>query len=241
MHIRRLNKEGLKRTEEFLNLLKSGTPAPYPKESLTEPATSEDIGAEIAIENRKFANRLEAAEYLYSLFSGSTLVNIENDKGLWAWLALFYFNQLCPQDREGVRDPKDLARWIPETGNFRKYYRHLLAGPYRIYRLYRDNPGLAMILLCQPIYKPGEIVEQILARQEMITNRAVVEAATMLYYEKKSNGPRRGASGKGPGSSRRLIDILNQFDVTWDLYSLNSSDIISMLPEEFKKFLPVGS
>ena len=94
-----------------------------------------------------------------------------------------------------------------------------------------------MILMCQPIPKPGDIVEQISARQEMITNKAVVEAATKLYFDDKTKRPRTGASGKGPGSARRLVDLLNQFDVTWDMYSMSSSELISMLPDEFSKFI----
>jgi hypothetical protein len=239
MLIRRLNEAGIRQLEEFLNSLTSENPITYTRDILINPTTSEDTGVSIEIETRKFANRLEAAEYLHTKLSVTSLLNIESDKGLWAWLALFYFNQLCPPDREGNRKPGDLARWIPDTGNFRKYYRHLLAGPYRIYRMYRDNPSLSMILLCQPVFKPGDIVEQIASRQELITNKAVVAAATKLYLDSDSNRPRTGASGKGNGSARRLVDILNQFDVNWDLYSMSSSEIISMLPSEFSKFKPL--
>jgi len=236
MLVRRLNGEGIRQFEEFLNSLTSETPAVYPRNMLTDPATSEATDVSIEIEPKRFGNRLEAAEYLDAKLSDSSLADIENDRSLWAWLALFYFNELCPPDRDGNLKPGNLARWIPDTVNFRKYYRHLLAGPYRIYRMHRDNPAKAMILLCQPVYKPGEIVEQIAARQEMITNSSVVEAATILYLDSAGNRPRQGAAGKGPGSARRLADLLNQFDVTWDLYSMSSGEIVSMLPDEFNRF-----
>src|SRR5262249_11852361 len=157
----------------------------------------------------------------------------ERDTGLWAWLALFYFEQLCPKTAHGQRKPGELARWIPEVTNYQRYYRHLLAGPYRIYRAHRDNPQRAMALLCNPLDRPGDIVEQLASRQEIVTNRAIVESATRLYMDAATARPRRGAGGKGAGSARRLADVLNQFDITWDFYAMDSVNLLSLLPKEF--------
>jgi hypothetical protein len=94
-----------------------------------------------------------------------------------------------------------------------------------------------MLVLCGPLHQPGDIVEQIASRQEIITNRGIMQAASSLYYDSSSIKPRRGAATKdGKGTVRRFTDILNQFDVTWDLYSLEASDVIQMLPDEFSRF-----
>ena len=76
-----------------------------------------------------------------------------------------------------MRKPGALARHIPEPGNFQRYYRHLLAGPYRIYRAHRDDPQRALALLCQPLDSPGDVVEQLASRQELVTNRGIMELA----------------------------------------------------------------
>jgi hypothetical protein len=86
----------------------------------------------------------------------------------------------------------------------------------------------------------GDIVEQLASRQELVTNRAVVGAATKLYYDATRMAARRGAGGKGPGSPRRLADILNQLDLTWDLYAIADDDLISKLPAEFDRFKSVA-
>jgi hypothetical protein len=234
--IKRLNQSGLERLAEFLDSLTGEVPLPIPFSILEDPTNTENLPRAIDISVRKFANRLEAAEYLYSLLGDSEIAEVDRDKGLWAWLSLFFFDQLCPADKSGKRNPKDRARLIPATSDFRKYYRHLLAGPYGIFRAHRDDPDRALALLSGPLSKPGEIAEQISARQELVTNRAVVELATTLYIDRATRLPRRGAAGKGPGSARRLADILQQFDVTWNLYTMETADLMRMMPAEFNKF-----
>lgn len=236
MKIRRFNNHGIKRLGEFLDSFSTDSPQEYPTKILTDKETSEDIEKNIEIEAIAFKNRYEAAKYFFELFRDSGIKNIDRDRGLWAWLSLFYFDQLCPMDNNRQRKTGEQARWIPVIDNYRKYYRHLLAGPYRIYRAHRDAPERATILLCGPLHKPGEIVEQLAARLELITNPAVVETATMLYFDRASRQPRKGAAAKINGGARRFAEVLDQFDVTWDLYSMQSSDLIRMLPREFDKF-----
>jgi hypothetical protein len=236
MIIRRLTVKGIKRFEEFLDFLTTDSPQEAPMEILTDPEFSESIEPPIEVENRKFTNRFDAAEYLYMLFADTGVSELDKDKGLWSWLSLFFFKQLCSADRDGHLKPGEHARWIPAIDDYRKYYRHLLAGPFRIYRSHRNNPPKAMVLLCGPVDRPGDIVEQLASRQEIVTNKSIIEIATNLYVDPKTLRYRKGAGGKGPGSARRLTEVLNQFDVTWDLYAMVPSDFINMLPREFSKF-----
>lgn len=210
---------------------------PYPSALLTDTVATKEIQPFIAIEQRIFDSRYTAAEYLYNLFKDSALSDIERDRGLWAWLSLFYFDELCPTNTKGERKPGQIARWIPETGVSWRYYRHLLAGPYRIYMAHSDSPGRALLVLCGPLHQPGDIVEQIASRQEIVTNGGIMEAVSNLYYDTSSSKPKRGAATKeGKGTVRRFTDILNQFDVTWDLYSLEAQDVLQLLPDEFSRF-----
>jgi len=236
--LRYLNELGLIRFGEFLDSFSTPKPHDYPQEILVDADTSQGVEPQIEIERRSFQNRFEAAIYLNQCLSPASITGIENVRGLWAWLALYFFDVLCPLDEDGHRKPGERARWIPAVGDFRKYYRHLLAGPYRIYRAHRDTPERAMALLCTPLHQPGDIVEQLASRQELVTNVAVMQVATTLYIDTSTGQPKRGAAGRGPGSARRLADILNQFDVTWDLYAMKFDDILRMLPREFGRFRP---
>ena len=234
--LRRLSLAGIARFEDFVNSWKTPAPQERPVAILDQADTSEPLEVEILIEARVFGSRLEAARYLDSKLEKSGLKNIERDCGLWSWLSLFYFDELCPADGQGRRKPGDIARWIPQPQNFQRYYRHLLAGPYRIFRAHSDCPERALVLLGGPLDKPGEIVEQFASRQEIVTNPAVIQSTTTLYWDVDANKPKRGAGGKGGGSARRLADVLEQFDVTWDLYAMTPENLMGMLPREFGRF-----
>jgi len=237
MMVRRLSNAGIERFVAFLRGLETA-PGDRPAVLLESQEFSEPFDPTVVIEERSFSSRLEVAEYLYARFHAAGASGVENDRGLWAWLALFYFDTLCPPDKRGRRKPGALARWVPD-GDFKRYYRHLLAGPYRIYRAYRREPELALGLLCTPPSTMGEIVEQIASRQELVTNRAVVGTVTALYVD-SAGGLKRGAGGKGAGSPRRLADVLAQLDLTYDLYSMEPSELLAMLPQEFDRFKRPG-
>ena len=91
-------------------------------------------------------------------------------------------------------------------------------------------------MLCNPLWKPGEIAEELASRKELVTNPAVVEAATALYYDAASGSFKRGAGAKARGAPRRFADLLNQLDLTYYLYGMNTSELLALLPKEFDRF-----
>lgn len=236
MIARRLTDNGMSRFAQFLDSLSGERPMDYPDALLEDDEDAPVVEGKMEVETCQFEDRFAAARYLDERLG--RVAAVEYNKGLWAWLALFYFDQICKVGREGEYRPGEIARWIPENDNYRKYYRHLLRGPFSIYRLHRDEPARAMALLCGPLTEPGDVVEQLAARQELITNAAVIKTATALYYDREKKSLRRGAAGRGPGSARRLADLLNQLDVTWDLYGMVPENLMELLPAEFGRFRP---
>jgi hypothetical protein len=236
--LRRLTPTGVTRFEEYLAVLRGGGTATPPTDALTSTDHSEPLDVTIEIEDREFASRLEWAKYIDEKLGGKGLKNVERDVGLWTWLALFYVKQLLPSKKNGRKKLGEVAMWVPQIRDFRRYYRHLLAGPYRIFRAHRGRPENALILLGGPFGSHGEVVEQFASRLEIVTNRGLIESLTTLYWDATGRKLRRGAGGKDAGSARRLADVLQQFDLTWDLYALASPTMLGLLPKEFDKFRP---
>jgi len=238
MKLRRLNEKGLQDFADFIDRL-ALDPMLSPPSGILEDSEKTDVCRPgVEVERRKFSSRFEAAAHLYNKFIEAGISDNDLDRGVWAWLALLWFDQLCPPPGKKARGwPGEQARWIPTLSDYRKHYRHLLAGPWRAYRFHSGNIERARVLLCGPLYAPGDVSEQILSRQELVTNRGVVEVATRLYYDPLQKKLKRGAAGKGPGSARRYADVLNQFDVTWDLYEMGSNEITTLLPQEFDRFM----
>jgi len=237
MRLRRLSSKGTAEFQAFLDSLTQTPSAAIPSQLLGRAETSEGLEVEVEVEPRVFPNRFAMAKYLDSLLGDRGLKNVKRDVGLWSWLALFYFDQLCPAEADGRRKAGDRARYIPAVDDYRKYYRHLLAGPYSVFRAHRDDPARVLPVLAGPPSKPGEIAEQLTSRQEIVTNKAIMGLAATLYIDTKTQRPKRGAGGSGPGSARRFADILNQFDLTWDLYSMETAAMKEMMPAEFGRFI----
>ena len=238
MNLRRLNDEGLRQFAEYLVALKTTPALAPPVALLDDPATSEEA-APVAVWPMPFPNRLAAGRWLHDLLEHAALPDVARDKGVWAWLSLRLFDQVCPADGRGNRKPGEMARYIPDF-SFRKYYRHLLAGPWRIVRAHRDQPERALVVLHNPVDTPGELAEQVMARQEIVTNRSAMAAATMLYIDPQTKRRVRGAATKSRGAARRLADFCNQLDVTWDLYAMEPGELLAKLPKEFQRFQPVA-
>lgn len=237
MKIRRLTVKGIEQFTAFLDSLNTPTPQSVPTWLLDTDETSNSLEVHIDVQPMAFASRFELAKYLDSKLTDSGLKNLERDVALWAWLTLFYLDQLCPVEKDGRRDPGERARYIPAVEDYRKYYRHLVAGPYSIYRAHREDASRVLAVLAGPVDKPGDIAEQLASRQEIVTNGAAMALATSLYIDSATQRPKKGAAGRGPGSARRFADVLNQFDLTWDVYAMQMQAMLAMMPKEFNRFM----
>lgn len=236
MTLRRFNSDGIAAFAAYRSRLTLEPALPPPLELLTDPAMSEVVPGDVEVSPRTFANRLDAGRFLNEFFDAAGIQSPEQDQGLWAWLTLFYFDQVCPADGNGRRDPKDEARLMPLIDNHQRFYRHLLLGPFLIVRAHRDQPERAIAMLCNPVWKPGEIVEQLASRKELVTNRAVAEVTTLLYYDATTGSFKRGAGSSVKGAPRRLAALLNQLDLTYYLYGMTAGELLALLPKEFDRF-----
>lgn len=158
------------------------------------------------------------------------------DAGAWSWLALHLFDILCPA-KDGARKMREDARYLLEAGDYRKAHRHLLAGPFLLMQAHRGDADSVRGLLATTPDAPGEVYEQLAARKYTVTSRAVVQVATRLYFDSVSGKLKRGAGGALGGSPRRLSDVLQQFDLTYDLQAISAEVLLGILPKEFKRFL----
>ena len=235
MLLRKLNENGIKAFEQYLSELFTDPTKVPPFDLLSNPATSEQVDRAPDVEQKQFSSRMEAGQYFWTLFAERQA--IERDSGIWSWLALFYFDQLCPVGKDGKRKLRESARYVASRHAFR-YYRHLLAGPYMVFKAYRDTPETARIILYGSLATITDYTEQLASRQDIVQNRAAIGAATVLYFDSESGKPKRGAAPNTakPGTLRRFTDLINQLDPTYDLYSMQPSQLIAKLPSEFEPY-----
>ena len=235
--IRRLNDKGLGEFRAYLATLRSGAREQPPYRLLEDAGSTETFENGALIQNRKFQRRLEVAQYLDEVLPDLELDAIDSDIHLWSWLSLFFFEQVCPLGKNGMRKPGRDYRHILEPG-YRHGHNHLLCGAYMVYSIYGLGDRVSSLLLYTPLNVESKFHHQLAQRQNLITNRGLMAAAYLLYFNQTTNRPKRGALARrtSPGTLFRFIDIVQQFDLTYDLYSMSGPEILKLLPPEFDKW-----
>lgn len=232
--IRRFNDEGFAEFERIINEIRNGNLNKVPDTVLFSNEFSEAYEPILNIEAVTFLNKKELIPYLVSELNLRNSKHLYFDKGLWTWLAALFFNNICPEDGNGKRKVNESAFYIlKDPKNYTKYYRHLLAYPCRLYSELGDS---SKIFLIGSFQKRGEITEQFGAYQEIALNKGILDAANILYWDESTGNLKRGAAGKGAGSARRLVRIIRQYQMTYDLNSMSGNEIVSLLPAEFSRW-----
>ncbi len=241
--VRRLSLAGRKSFAEYIEALRSDGTLPPPFQLLTDATLSADAGFAATVEREpqgsKFASRLEFGSYLVDALAHRNRADLSFDVGLWAWLALYYFDQLCPAS-EGRRKPEETPRYLlPERFQYNRTYRHLVRAPWLAYAIHGETSRVLLIPIRRtehPLRGVGEIFAQVAGRQGVFRSRQVVAAVDRLYFDHSSGRPRAGAGGSEAGSPRRLSTVLKQFELTFDLESDETDLITSVLPQEFSRW-----
>jgi hypothetical protein len=240
MELRKFTDRGLERFRGYLHALAEGSGEPPPLNLLSDPEFSRQAAEQVQIDQKQFRSGLELAAYLDHVLEPypqwpDTVVA---DTHLWSWLSLFYFDQVCPVNDKGKRKPGRDYRHILEPG-YPYGHRHLLAGAYLVCTVYGWGEELSKLLLHGPVSMESQLHHEIATRQSLITNRGIMEALHILYFDKSKNKPKRGPlmSRSAPGSLYRFIDVVQQLDVTYDLYSMSGAEITDILPAEFSHWI----
>jgi hypothetical protein len=231
--LRRLNETGIAQFADYLN---EGAPGTPPLHLLSHPDTSEPLPVSIKLIRRDYPNRYEFGRELTMRLGSLDSAQISNDRGLWSWLALYIFDQLCPAGSEGKRKVDKQYRYIL-SGDYRHYYRHLVRTPWQLCRDHGPNSRFLLLATndgADPLRRHGDILEQLGGTQSIIRSRPIIAEASRLYSDPLSGRPRKGAAGKGGGSIRRFARVLRQLDLTFDPALMPPGGLTSILPLEFE-------
>jgi hypothetical protein len=182
------------------------------------------------------SNWASADDMATAILGSIGTVNIKTllgQKGLWGWLSFVCRDVVYPEQKNGKRKLGEVWRWFPsEPADYQKGQRHLIRMPVLLKSSFGD--AAEHLLLGSPSV-PGELREQLTSQQDMF-HESFQQVARLLYLEPSKMKLRRGAGGKGAGSSRRLAQVRKQLDVTWDLFALSPEQLLEKLPKEFDRF-----
>ena len=231
--VRVLNTEGLSKFTEYLVALRLDHSRTPPYDLLTDGRFSDPFDPEVWVEPRSFSSAYEIGMYMINVFASCEDRLISRNHGLWSWLALFYFDQLCKPDTSGNRTPLENAVYVLEDRfSFRRYYRHAIRTPWMAVREHGEHAKV--LLLTSGRGTRTDINEQLGAYQHLFANKTIITSAYAMYFDKDQQKPRRGAGGKSGGSARRLASVARQLELTYDLQECSPAKFLTLLPREFK-------
>lgn len=237
MQLRRFNDQGVKTFAIYLDTLRANPTTPVPESLLNDPKLTQPLDPPIEAEPQTFNTRMDFVCWLYDAAKEAGANVPRRDAGFWAWLTLALFDQVCPKNNRGDRTLREFAWYIPVLEDGRRHYRHILYGSYTIFHIYRDKPETAYILLVNKLTILGHFWYQLASRQDLVSNPAVVGAATKLYLDTVNMRHKPRSVTQVPGAIFRFVKLMNQLDRVWDLRMQGTKGILDVLPQEFTPFL----
>ena len=238
VEIRRLNEKGLEKyAMDVWGHQPNGEP-PYDilyDDEYTEVVIFSNGNPRNIDADATFTSGREMVELLDSSFMNKVELNdVIGDDGMWAWFSLLFYGCLR-KGEPGNWKRASLVRFIPSGAGFR-YYRHLVSARYAVWKTHGED---GMIFLHSPANNWSDIPEQLLSVSLITSSPTIIKTINALYYdESKPNGLKKGAGGKNEGTSRRFREVFWQLYETYDLRTMESAEILELLPNEFNRFQP---
>jgi hypothetical protein len=238
MQLRALNAAGESEFRAYLARIRAGAQEGVPTHLLQDAEMSSLVSTDVQVDHRTFVNKLELARYLTDALKPVPLKQQADERGIWSWLSLFYFEQLAPVANTGTRKLLADDLYIPST-HFQRKYRHLVWGPCLAYQLHAENSRL---MLTKSLNIWSDVEEQLFGVQEFIQVPKALAAANLLYFDEAAGEPKRGITNRKKGGTiRRLREVLQQLDMTFDIFAMEADEIVALLPSEFERFKPAGA
>ena len=234
MTVRQLTAAGLAEFAAYLAACRQrpDAQADPPTHLLAGRATAA-LSASLDATPQAFATRRAAADYLHALLLPLPAAEVVANAGLWSWLALFHFDQLC-QFKAGRRVVKNDYHYLYDPTSGLYSYRHLLFTGWNVRRIAGAAP--TRLFLDVPLNRLDGMTEEVTKRPLLTRIPCIWGVLDRLYWDDARGRHRPGILGGKrlqPGDLIRLSACVRQLERTYDIYSLSADQLIDLLGPEF--------
>jgi len=234
MEMRRFNSKGIETFREALAICRDDPRADVSTELLSNNELSEVLAPAIDVELRNFATKRHAAVYFHEVLAPIPNQNLLDDAGLWTWLSLFYFDNICPK-MNGQRKIRNDYTYVYEAGNMRYFYRHRFFVSWRILDI---APSHNRLLLDSRMSSLDKVTDQVMKRLYLTRIPCFFEVLDKIYWDETAKRSRKGVVDTSRVTAgdltHRLPTRIRQLEKTYDLQSLTADQLIDLLGKEFQ-------
>jgi hypothetical protein len=232
--LRQFLPEGIQAFRSFLASSRESLRTPVPRQLLEDKTMTELVNPAITVEPKRFATRRDAAVYLHAVLKPLAESDVEANVGLWTWLSLFFFDEVCPA-ADGYRVVRSDYTYVFEPKDPRYFYRHLLFIAWNVLRI---APNHNHLFLNGSVSSLDEVTRLVMERLYLTRIPCLFEVLDRLYWDHSKGRARSGIVTQGtvkPGDLRHRFPIrARQLEKTYDLFSLTADQLIELLGDEFK-------
>ena len=232
--LRQFNDRGIECFDEMLKKLKENPFAETDQKLLEDREFTEEVPGEGYVTQQKFTTKGEAGEHLYTLLDSLPRHKVEKNVGLWSWLSLFFFDSVCPKDKEGG--------WLVRKGYTyildpqpKRDYQHLLFVSWRAWSIATSRNQHHRLIMDTPVNTLDTVTREVMKNPSLIRIPCIFEVLDCVYWNTKTNKARKNITSetREGNISKRFPDVIRQLEVTYDLQSLNAKQLIELLGDEF--------
>jgi len=235
MIVRQFNGDGIAAFRSFLEAARDNPSLPVPRELLGDSLLTQVLAPELHVETRRMVSKSDAASYLEVVLRPISDQEVAVNAGLWTWLSLFFFDEVCPP-RNGQRSVKNDYHYVFEPKNSRHFYRHLLFISWRVSQV---APVHNRLFLNSPLTTLDKVTTEVMKRLFLTRIPCMFEVLDRLYWDERRGKARIGIVGTRPPKpgdlTHRLPVRIRQLERTYDLLSLNADQLIELLGDEFQR------
>lgn len=239
-----LTAAGIRAAKAYLAALRQDAGAKPPAGLLTDGRYAQPVAPAVYVEQRPFADRRDAGAYLAARLAPLGIARIADNAGLWSWLGMFYLEQVVGRYADGrmriaaadvayVIDPQSDRRGDSQS------HRNRLLAAWDIYT--RHGDARARGLLSHPVSGMEQLADRLLGAVEAYRAPGIMDLSNRLYTDPATGMQKTGIAGGGqnqrpPGGIVRLLDVLNQLYMTYDVYGMTAEQLLPLLPAEFARW-----
>ena len=239
MYVREFNDAGIKAFRQLLADCRKRPMLPTRLEMLPmrlklleDESLSTLISPKCVAEDNPFATKGEAAEHFHNMLKEIPESQLIANAGLWSWLGLRYFDQVCADSGEGNSIKSDYF-YIYEPKSNWNFHKHLL---YISWRILRVAPQHNRLMLSTPVNSLDNITDTIMPKLYLTRIPCIFEVLDRLYWDSTNNRAKKGITLNKPkrGDLNHRFPIrLRQLEKTYDLQSVSANQLIELLGAEF--------
>jgi hypothetical protein len=235
MQLRRFNPSGIEAFRQFLAACREDASTAVPVGLLEDDEHTSVVRPEIEIEPQDFKIKRDAADYFHEKLATLAADKLANDSGLWTWLSLFYFEQVCPSTA-GKRKPRNDYTYVFVPKSMRDTYRHILFACWNVLRV---SPTFNQLFLHSRIDQMDKYNSEVFKRLYLTRIPCVFEVLDRLYWDEEAGRPQTGIvnprNTRAGNLMHRFPIRIRQLEKTYDLQSLAADQLLELLGSEFQQ------